>query len=51
MATYDGAFGMLINRKLIKTPGGLMVEVAATAALAFMVFAITDSNKTVRNPH
>lgn len=31
----------------MKTPGALAVEIGATAALAFMIFAITDPNKSV----
>jgi len=47
MAMYDGAFGMLINRKFVRTPGAFLVEFGATAALAFMIFTITDPAKSV----
>jgi hypothetical protein len=30
MAMYDGAFGMLVNKRFLKTPGGLMVEIGVS---------------------
>ena len=39
----SGAFGMMHNKMLLRTPGALMAEVGMTAALAFLIFALTDN--------
>jgi len=46
-ASFAGAFGMIPNKALIRTPGALVGEIVMTAALAFMVFAISDPDKSV----
>jgi glycerol uptake facilitator-like aquaporin len=35
---------MVPNAAIVKIPGAFAVEIGATAALAFMICAITDSN-------
>ena len=37
-AVFDGAFGMVGNRAMLKTPGMLLAEVGMTAALLFAIF-------------
>jgi glycerol uptake facilitator protein len=45
-SSASGAFGMMHNKMLLRTPGALMVEVGCTAALAFLVFSLTDPETT-----
>lgn len=44
---FNGAFGMIPNQALVRVPGAFAVEVAATAALLFMINAITDPDGSV----
>jgi len=46
-AVFDGAFGMVGNRAMLKTPGMLLAEVGMTAALLFAIFGITDPASAV----
>ena len=46
-ASFSGAFGMIPTAALVRTPGALLVETGATAALAFLVFAMTDEESSV----
>ena len=42
-----GAFGMTHTASLLKVRGAFFLEIGATAALAFTIFALTDSDKSV----
>ena len=47
-ASFDGAFGMIPNKNLIsKNLGVLAAEFGMTAALSFIIFALTDEEKSV----
>ena len=43
----SGAFGMMHNSALLKIRGSFLCEIGMTAALAFVIFALTDPDKTV----
>lgn len=44
---FDGAFGMMPNNALVKTPLGLVgIEIGLTAALLFAICGITDESRT-----
>ena len=42
-----GAFGMLPNAAVVRTPGALGAEVLATGVLSYLVFALTDKDNGV----
>jgi len=45
---FNGAFGMIPNTALIRTPAGaLAVEVACTGIFGFLVFAMTDDGNSI----
>lgn len=47
-ALFNGAFGMIPNTALVRTPASaLLVEVACTGIFGFLVFALTNEKSTV----
>jgi len=46
-ASFNGAFGLVPNLKLISTMGAFCAEIWMTGVLVFLAFAITDPDNTI----